>query len=876
MNILRQNPDNEQIAEAVNRCLKNLAKNARLAQMVLARMGGKYDPFADSLKNHVEVKTLHATCSIIGVLAKDAPKEQIEKMGRAGIHTGLCGVITKYKGDADLLAAACEALHRFGDNAKFAPQIMHSGAMEEILKEVALHPEKLQLVKPAVALIAGLCRSSPEAVEMLKKMGAVDVLVQALEAHPYNDELLASAADALKHLTGATDMGLALAGVTKGDTALDAKTAAALSRIAALMLVDDNVDYLHKHAGVEWLTSILKSAVGKEGPVVSKILANGCRILQRAAKSPAQTYDILKKGGVQVLTSILNGHMGDDKAVEAALTALAKLVTRKENAVYIAQCGGIKAAISALHEHPHNEQIARAALDLFDAMAAYPEMGETMQKAGVIKSVMDILKNHMDNPEIALSAIKTLGKLATSQPNVEEMLAQGLLPTLLGVLKRHPDDPELDKNVLLAMETACLVPDAQGKLRNLGALGEIKNCMANHPDDDEINEIGGRLCDGLSVDPLQKQREAEAAAAEEEKLAEEKAAKQRAEVAAKEKEKKVAAEKAAEQKRAEQEKARKIKEAEEGRQRAEREEQQKLEAEMQNALEAMKASSEAARMKALEEQKRAKDLEKARIAAEEEARRLKALDEQRKLEDIEKKRRELELMRKKAAEKHEEDLADKHLFKLAARDTEKQKEPEKKPKLKKSARELFEPDDEKDKKLAILPIPIKNFLLAGQLLRKHSKKAQPKPKHLYLSHDLEWLCWKDPNKAPDIKQRMKIYKLFGVNTGRCTPQLQRKRLGRYLAKEECCFSIYGADSYKDERTVDLEAPTPKECQAWVHALEVLIEYAKNRTLWGQGTVAVRTDKELDKMGFKDKEDEGVVWGGVDPDDEEAGDDDGDK
>jgi len=340
-------------------------------------------------------------------------------------------------------------------------------------------------------------------------------------------------------------------------------------------------------------------------------------------------------------------------------------------------------------------------------------------------------------------------------------------------------------------------------------------------------------------------------------------------VAAKEKDKKVAAEKAAEQKRAEQEKARKVKEAEEQRQRAEREEQQKLEAEMQNALEAMKASSEAARLKALEEQKRAKDLEKARLAAEEEAKRLKALDEKRKLDEIEKKRRELELMRKKAQEKHEEDLADKHLFKLAAQNTEKQKEPEKKPKLKKSARELFEPDDEKEKKLAILPIPIKNFLLAGQLLRKHSKKAQPKPKHLYLSHDLEWLCWKDPGKEPDIKQRMRIYKLYGVNTGRCTPQLQRKRLGRHLAKEECCFSIYGADSYKDERTVDLEAPTPKECQAWVHALEVLIEYAKNRTLWGQGNVAVRTDKELGKMGFKDKEDEGVVWGGADPDDEEA-------
>jgi len=81
-----------------------------------------------------------------------------------------------------------------------------------------------------------------------------------------------------------------------------------------------------------------------------------------------------------------------------------------------------------------------------------------------------------------------------------------------------------------------------------------------------------------------------------------------------------------------------------------------------------------------------------------------------------------------------------------------------------------------------------------------------------------------------------------------------------MTKEECCFSIYGADLYKEERTVDFETPTPKDCQAWVHALEVLIEYAKNRTLWGGETVSMRTDKELNKMGYKDidKDDAGAT------------------
>jgi len=194
---------------------------------------------------------------------------------------------------------------------------------------------------------------------------------------------------------------------------------------------------------------------------------------------------------------------------------------------------------------------------------------------------------------------------------------------------------------------------------------------------------------------------------------------------------------------------------------------------------------------------------------------------------------------------------------LIGRKGEREPKEPKAPKLKKSARELFEADDDKDKKLAVLPPPIKNFLCAGQLLKKHSKKANSKSMHLFLSPDIEWMCWKnpDPTKKFTLKHRMRIYKIYGVNTGRCTPQLQRKRMGRFITKEECCFSIYGADLYKEERTVDFETPTAKDCNAWVHALEVLIEYAKNRSLWGHESVAMRTDKELNKLGYKDLESE---------------------
>jgi len=279
--------------------------------------------------------------------------------------------------------------------------------------------------------------------------------------------------------------------------------------------------------------------------------------------------------------------------------------------------------------------------------------------------------------------------------------------------------------------------------------------------------------------------------------------------------------------------------------------QDALEAEMAAALNSMKASEQAAKLKMMQEQeaKRQED-DKARAAAEMEAARLKNLEDQKRMEEIEKRRKEIEKMRLDLAKKEEEPEQRKLYSLIGQRPEGGPKEKKEKVKLKKSAREIFDADEEKNKGLAVLPTAIKNFLLAGQLLVKHSLSAAPRPRHLYLSHDLEYMIWKNPQKPEiDLTQRMKIYKIYGVNVGRCTPQLQRKRLGKYLvANEDCAFSIYGSDLYEQERTVDFEAPNPEEAKTWVHALEVLIEYAKNKMMYGKETVSVRTDKELRRLG----------------------------
>src|SRR5258708_1156628 len=124
---------------------------------------------------------------------------------------------------------------------------------------------------------------------------------------------------------------------------------------------------------------------------------------------------------------------------------------------------------------------------------------------------------------------------------------------------------------------------------------------------------------------------------------------------------------------------------------------------------------------------------------------------------------------------------------------------------------------------------------------KHSKSAQPRQRHVYMSTDCLHINWKDPKEKLLPKNRMKVFKLFAVVKGCTTPQLQRKTLlGKQMAKEELAFSIIGSDEDSElERSVDLEAASNNERDKWVQCINEVIEWAKAKKLYGQRTLKIQ-------------------------------------
>jgi len=773
-------PDNQQLHKQYMETIHAFTRNPQLAASVGKGMNHNFACISHSLKNHNDLDTHISTARAMAALAVD--HDNLNALIDQGALDALATLMKKHPDNPDLMAAGAKvfstaARHRPKEVGQF---MLESGTAEAIMRAMQLHPGHEELARNGVELLAVLAgNADAEMLKKLQQLGAIDALLAALEARPHDRQLEEWARQALKALTGENDMVAALS-VCKGDMASDAATARSLATVAALLLVDSNIDTLWRHSGAAWLLSVLSNAAaaGDDGGLDAngqRILINACRALMRATNDANHAYDIIRNKGVQLLVSVLNSQ-SDMDTLAAALGALSSLIAgREEHARYVVKHHGLNAALRAYAQRPNDIEVVRPVLSLLSSCSEYESCASGMVAAGCIEALIDMFKRHIHDAAIVKDAINTLGRLATSAENVKRMGTAGLLPLLLQALKRHGDDPDVVRAALLALETAALLPENIPELVRLGAIPAVHAALMRFSQDRDIQDIGRRLLNLLCQ----------------------------------EEERKKAEEEAMERERREAEERRRKEEEE---RRREEEERKQLEKEMAEALAQLKLQD------AREEEERQK-----RRAKEQEERERRRAQQQKEWEDNIK----LKEMRKKEEESRRSELEKEKLLPVTS-------VPAVVPH--RSARAIFDSEDEVPAEYQ-LPAPVRQFLLAGSLLTKHSKTALPASKHVYVSHDLTLLIWNKPMTDILSKNTMAITSLHAVTRGKCTPQLQRVRFGIPLAGHEShCFSILGVSGDGEERTVDLEAKTAADRDRWVDAIEHLIKWVKSKKLYGSSTV----------------------------------------
>jgi hypothetical protein len=724
--------------------LAKFAKNERLAALIGARIPN-FEFLAQSLTNNSTIEVLTAASNAVVKLAQ--ANVNISRMKEDGIIDSLCLMVKNNPTALAVLNCGASALTCFSTNASDIANIVNSGAVRILIQAFSTHANEELLAGNVSRLLACLAHGSKDSIEQIQLMGAVDSLLNAAEFHPYNQPIVNNISTALKALTGANDMSLALKLFT-GNLAIDSKFVSALNKVAGLLLVAENVDYLFKNSGIDWLISIIANANDSKDSNAEKVLATGCRALQRAAVDSEKIEEIIKCQGISVLLAVLRNHRANGKIVEADLACLAALVDNKKNAALLVDQKVITECLAALDKHSSVPDIIKPGLQLLSKLAFLRDFNENLVAAGVIQSLVAILQAHSSDESIAKATLNLLGMLSVSEENVRQMERAGLALALKKILNDNSDGLQLAQACLLALETLSMLPDLVPQLLAAGLNKAVANCLAQFNDKD-LNQLGHRVQEALMSQGQEQDR-----------------------------------------------------------------------SDMQAALAAMIAEEEEERLRQLAD-------EQIQIQWKEEQRQRRMLEEA----EQKKKQQDKELL---------------HLRKLIKAPSTQPSQSQPLVKLTKSARAIFASEEEKPKVEIELSEDTKNFLWAGQLLTKHSKTAQPRQRHVYMSVDCLHINWKDPKVALLLKNRMSVYKLQAVVTGATTPQLLRKSLlGKLLANPDCSFSIIGADEESDStRTVDLEASSKSQRDQWVRAIQEVIDWAKSGKLYGEKTLHLMENEQL--------------------------------
>jgi hypothetical protein len=195
--------------------------------------------------------------------------------------------------------------------------------------------------------------------------------------------------DALRKLAGGNDILNALrvrVGVTD-------ETANALARLSSLMLVDENIDKMIDAQGIKWLIEALQVACAATPSETSyRILVSGCRAVERICADEKKIYAIMQAQGMPTLLQIVSQHGPDGGVLVAALQAVAKMITRKENAELFLKCKIMNAVDSARKTHPQSTRVALPCANICERMSRHQQLHPPLIEQGIVFKVHDMLK----------------------------------------------------------------------------------------------------------------------------------------------------------------------------------------------------------------------------------------------------------------------------------------------------------------------------------------------------------------------------------------------------------------------------------------------------------------------------------------------------
>jgi len=385
---------------------------------------------------------------------------------------------------------ALETLLQLSSNDELATAVVNKGAARGVIKGLTdncKNPEFERSVELSLMVLEKAASAAPQnnTVPNLVKQGAINAVIQSMEAYPRNEVIEAVGARVLARLLdkqGVSDavdkMKELISKLIKSkDPSLLPELSRAMATVGYLALAPENITTMREKEAAKAVLDALKTIDTMQGSSeAAQARKAGFRTLGQMASTDPLPKEL---GAVPYVLAALKSSKLTPYEKQAVLDCIKSMASSEATALELIDGGAIDEILALMKQHSHDEALVTAALGALSALGEY-EKGAKM----LAKGRDQLLRWFRDNKDTAgaraiEAAMVVLGNMALVDDNVPKMLEAGIVDMIIAAMDFNCSDPHNPQPRVLQAAVSLMgrLANSEAAIKQLNNKGALRRAI---------------------------------------------------------------------------------------------------------------------------------------------------------------------------------------------------------------------------------------------------------------------------------------------------------------------------------------------------------------------------------------------------------------
>lgn len=381
-------------------------------------------------------------------------EKTVNGMGKLDLVEGVVLVMSECKSSAVVQERAVELILQMTNLCSLRPSIVTFKGAECVCWSMKEFQRNRVIQTYGSMALCNLAFGSTENKKRIGKIGGIDSVIKAMDAHMNDPILQARGCLALRNLTCGVRVNQWIAGrafameaviraMNRFQTEWDVQYqgTAALENLCSLE--PDNRSRAIEIGVVPAALNAMRVDV-----VNKSLVEHGLSLLRTLCQGSEKMQACVgEHDGVSVVLDTIREHMSSASVLERAATTLRYLMFQKENRVSIQQCGGLEVLVRVLREGMKSRSVAESAIyAVGNAVFDISEHKRALGRYGGMSAIVDLMTRYIDCLSIQEHGCRALRNLADCDDlNMRLLADSGAIDAGIFAMMAYPENPNVQE-----------------------------------------------------------------------------------------------------------------------------------------------------------------------------------------------------------------------------------------------------------------------------------------------------------------------------------------------------------------------------------------------------------------------------------------------